>query len=80
MTETTETETLPRECLIIHAFAYWHIEEVKETYCETEYLVDLVIEIQDLTEGREWDLPGWRIKDLKTKEELTGEEFLARHG
>ena len=81
MTATiNETEVLPRECLIILAWAYWHCEEKKNTYCETEEREAVVIEIQDLTENCPEDLPGWRIKDLNTGEVLTGTEFLARHG
>lgn len=76
----TETEEFPRETLIIHAWGYWFDGEKRETYCETEYLDDMVIEIQDLTENRPEDLPGWRILNLETKEVLTGTAFLARHG
>lgn len=80
MATTTETETFPRETLIIHAWAHWYEGERKETFCHVEYLKDMVIEIQDLTADAPEDLPGWRIENLETGEILTGTEFLARHG
>lgn len=73
-------EEFPRETLIINAWGYWYDGEKKETYCHAEYLSDMVIEIQDMTANAPEDLPGWRIKNLKTGEVLTGTEFLARHG
>lgn len=76
----TETTTLTEEPELIHRYGYWFDGQKRGTYCEAETVENVVIELQDLTADAPEDLPGWRVKNLKTKETWTGTEFLARHG